>query len=161
MNISDELLTSMEKSLLYLDPPYPRDSRKTDYAIYNHEMTDKQHKELITWCLEQKVPICLSSYPNKLYDKYLSTWRKVKFKSKTRAGSVVESIYMNYPQPGELHDYRFIGKDFRQREKFKRRRTSMLRKFENLTDREKFSLYEEFSSIIAKKRDAFRRVSPD
>src|SRR5690606_8723585 len=32
---------------LYLDPPYPLDSRRSNREVYKYEMTDQQHRELL------------------------------------------------------------------------------------------------------------------
>lgn len=157
LQVIDQLLPSLEKPFLYLDPPYPKNSRKSSVDIYKYEMTDDQHIELLSWVVRQDVPICISSYPNKLYDEYLKEWRNKKFQSKTRQGLATEIMYMNYEEPTQLHDYRFIGKNFRERERIKRRTTSMKRKFSQLAPLEQAMLMEEFISIIAENSDAFRK----
>lgn len=40
----------------------------------------------------------------------------------TRSGQQArEWIWMNYPQPNRLHDYNFLGKDFTDRQRIKRK----------------------------------------
>ena len=39
-----------------------------------------------------------------------------------QGGTVAEEVlWMNYPEPWELHDYQFVGKGFRERERIKRK----------------------------------------
>lgn len=160
LNVIDDLLPSMQNPFVYLDPPYPMNSRKSDRDLYAYEMTDEDHHNLMKWCVKQSVPIAISTYPNKIYKQYLKDWRLIKYKAKTRRGSVTELLYMNYNDPVTLHDYRFIGNTFRQREKFKRRCNSMRRKFAQLTAHEQAMLQKEFAQIINERiqvsqKDAF------
>lgn len=139
---------------IYLDPPYPRDTRRTQRDIYQCEMDQADHTELLRWCIAQKVPICISSYPNDLYEEMLTGWRCITFEAQTRGGPATEIIYMNYEEPTELHDYRFIGADYRQREVFKRRNTSFIRKFDRLTEKEKYLVFGIIESRIALMRES-------
>ena len=41
----------------------------------------------------------------------------------TRGGRLAtEWVWMNYPEPIALHDYRYLGEDFREREPIKRKK---------------------------------------
>jgi hypothetical protein len=68
------------------------------------------------------VPFCgsISGYWSALYAETLSTWRLCSFQAQTRRGVVTEYLWCNYPAPTALHDYRYLGKDFRERERIKR-----------------------------------------
>ena len=37
-----------------------------------------------------------------------------------------ECLWCNFPEPTELHDYRFLGRDFRERERITRKRRRWL-----------------------------------
>lgn len=106
--------------LIYLDPPYPMDCRKTDRQRYQFEMTDDQHFELLH-LISRGYPakIVISSYPNKLYWEYLQGWSTFTFTAQTRGCVMTEQVWYNYPQPTELHDYRYLGSDYRDRERIK------------------------------------------
>ena len=41
--------------------------------------------------------------------------------AQTRGGPKEESLWMNFPEPTELHDYSFLGDDFRARERIKKK----------------------------------------
>jgi DNA adenine methylase len=66
-----------EKTLHYVDPPYPLSTRDagTDYV---HELTDEQHRELGQILRELKGYVVVSGYACKLYDEELfPDWRRV------------------------------------------------------------------------------------
>ena len=107
-------------TFVYCDPPYVLSSRKSG-PRYNHELTDDQHKELLKLLLSLKCMVMISGYRHAIYDDALSSWRRIDYKANTRRGLVDESAWMNYPEPTELHDYRYLGNTYREREKFNRR----------------------------------------
>lgn len=141
-------LTALIKPFIYLDPPYPKDTRRSKADIYLFEMEDLDHTELLKWCVKQTVPICISSYPNDLYNDMLADWRSITFEAQTRVGTATEIIYMNYDKPKHLHDYTHIGDDYRIREVYKKRCKSIIRKFQALTPYEQLRVFEEFADIV-------------
>lgn len=108
-------------TLIYCDPPYPLSSRRSDRKVYEHEMSNEQHQELLHTLLQSKAMIAISTYKNPLYEKELSRWNLIKFQAKTQAGVATEYLYMNYPAPVALHDYSFLGEDYIQRQRIKRK----------------------------------------
>lgn len=108
-------------NFIYCDPPYPFSVRKSQRPIYQYEMTDSQHRELLRLLLPLKCYVAISSYQNDLYDHILKDWNLVQFQAQTRTGPAVECLYMNYPVPTELHDYRYLGDDFIERQRIKRK----------------------------------------
>jgi site-specific DNA-adenine methylase len=131
-------------TFLYLDPPYPHDTRRSAHR-YEHELTDDQHEKLLNRIKQLDCMVAISTYDNPLYQEKLSRWRKIQFKSMTRSGEqATETLYMNYPEPKpiELHDARFFGQNFREREKSKRRLDSLIRKIERLEPAEAARLVE-------------------
>lgn len=119
-------------TFLYLDPPYPMDSRKDPTATYNHEMTDDDHRRLLDKIKWLPCQIAISTYPNELYNNALSNWRKIEFESNTRHGMATEWLFMNYPEPTELHDYQYLGDNYKRREKIKDKFTSLTSKIAKL-----------------------------
>ena len=106
--------------MMYLDPPYPLSTRKSN-TRYDFEMTDKQHIELLNIIVKMTCNVAISTYDNDIYKDILKDWRKIHFPAKTRGGSAIETLYMNYPEPVELHDYRYLGNDFRERHRIKKK----------------------------------------
>lgn len=122
--------------LIYVDPPYPKESRRNMQDLYRHEMTDENHRLLLRTIvnLQHDCNILISSYPNDLYSDVLDNWNTFTFQSQTRNGPATEQVWYNYPDPTELHDYRYLGSDYREREQLKGIITRNVSKFKRLPD---------------------------
>jgi site-specific DNA-adenine methylase len=118
--------------LIYLDPPYPKSSRRNSKNLYRHEMTDADHTRLLNVVTRLKSNVIVSSYPNVLYNDLLRDWSTKKFTAQTRNGTATEKIWYNFPTPVQLHDYRYIGNDYREREQLKGIITRNVAKFNRL-----------------------------
>lgn len=106
----------------YLDPPYLLDSRRSRRQLYEHELTDEQHVELLHVAVRLPCPVMISHYPHPLYARSLAGWRTFRFQAQTRGGRpATEQVWCNYPEPAELHDARYVGGDKRERERVRRR----------------------------------------
>jgi len=112
--------TFSKDTFIYVDPPYLLDTRKSDHR-YKHELTKDQHVKILQILSSITAMVCISAYDNPLYNKMLKGWRTKKFMNTTRRGLVEETLYMNYPAPVELHDYSFLGNDFTDRQRIKRK----------------------------------------
>ncbi|MCK5613954.1 DNA adenine methylase [Candidatus Pacearchaeota archaeon] len=106
---------------IYLDPPYPLDSRKDNRPVYKFELSDQDHLRILTAIKALNCNIAISTYPNKLYNQELSGWRKIEFESSTRQGMATENLYMNYGSGFHLHDDRYLGANSGTRQDIKRR----------------------------------------
>jgi hypothetical protein len=113
--------------LVYCDPPYMLSTRTGQQ--YRFEMTDRQHKELLTILKTLPCKVMLSGYYTALYANTLKDWSSVSFQAMTRGGKpATEWLWFNYPEPIALHDYRYLGEDFRQRERIKRKKQRWVRR---------------------------------
>jgi len=72
-------------TLFLLDPPYLPDTRSARWraASYKHEMTPKQHRQLLDVLLEIEGMAIISGYPSELYEKKLAGWRRVQTTART------------------------------------------------------------------------------
>jgi site-specific DNA-adenine methylase len=104
--------------LVYCDPPYLLETR-TSNCRYDFEISD--HTRLLRVLSMLPCPVMLSGYHSTLYDEVLRTWRMVEYKAPTRAGWRTEVLWCNFPEPLELHDYRYLGSGFRERQNIKRK----------------------------------------
>ena len=127
-------------TFIYLDPPYPMESRKDNTDTYKHEMTDTQHARLLDKIKWLPCKVAISTYPNSLYADLLPNWRKVVFQSTTRSGQATEWLLMNYAEPKTLHDYQYLGDNFKRREKIKDKFNSLSSKIANLPTLERAML---------------------
>jgi len=108
---------------VYCDPPYVMSSRRQHRRIYRYELSDADHAALLAVLLRLPCPVMISGYHSDLYASVLSAWRTHTFQTRTRGGGMAtEWLWMNYPSPVELHDYRYLGADFRERERIKRKK---------------------------------------
>jgi DNA adenine methylase len=133
-HILNFLVTAGHKLFMYLDPPYPFCVRRSEKKLYKHELNDEDHNRLLLAASSCKFPVMISSYRNEMYDRYLSNWNTLEYQAMSRCGTRTEIVYFNYPVPAVLHDYKFIGKDFREREKYKLIRENVVSKLNQLPD---------------------------
>lgn len=129
------------RELVYCDPPYLMSTRRQHRPIYRCELEEQDHIELLGTLKTLPCFVIVSGYPSPLYADILADWRVVEFETMTRGGSkATELLWMNYPVPAALHDYRFLGTDFREREKLKRRARRLASKLEAMTPTERLAL---------------------
>jgi hypothetical protein len=107
---------------IYCDPPYLPETL-TSRDRYPYTLENRDHRRLLRLLTALPVPAAVSGYWSPLYAGWLSAhgWRMVSFGAVTRGGwKAQECLWCNYPEPTALHDYRYLGSDYRQRENFKR-----------------------------------------
>jgi DNA adenine methylase len=133
---------AMKRTLIYLDPPYLMSTRSSKGAIYRHELSsEEEHLRLLEILLNLPCMVMLSGYRSELYDRVIGHWRRAEFQTTNRAGKrTLESVWMNFPEPLELHDYRFLGNGFRERERIKRRRARWRARFLRMPAQERHAL---------------------
>ncbi len=123
--------------LVYCDPPYLLSTR-TSGPMYRYELTERDHVELLGTLKTLPAMVVLSGYESPLYLEMLEGWRLVQFTAMTRGGGPrTECLWMNFPEPTALHDYRFVGKNFRERERLKRRAQRWAAKFRQMSSMER------------------------
>lgn len=108
---------------VYCDPPYLMSTRSSARPIYRHEFaTIEQHRALLTLLRTLPCAVAISGYWSPLYELELVGWRAITFQTVKHSGHVAtEYLWMNYPEPLELHDYRYLGRSYRERERIKRK----------------------------------------
>lgn len=115
-------------TLLYVDPPYLRSVRTR--MLYACEFArHDQHAALLEILLELPCMVMISGYASTLYAAKLASWRLVKIAAMTRGGKRIEHLWCNFPEPTLLHDPRFAGQNYRQRERIKRRKQRWASRF--------------------------------
>jgi len=122
-------------TVVYCDPPYLFDVRACPgRRYYRHELgTEWMHVELLAILSRISSPVLISGYRSALYDGMLQHWRRVDYQTATRGGRVTESLWCNFDAPAQLHDYRFLGTGFRERERIKRKKARWLTKLRRMT----------------------------
>lgn len=91
-------------TLFYLDPPYLPAVRRSPDA-YAHEMTDRDHAELLGAVVQAKGKVLLSGYLSELYDRALPGWTRYTFELPNHAAGgprkrrVRECVWANFRLP--------------------------------------------------------------
>lgn len=108
------------REFVYVTPPYGLPSRRG--TLYQHQYTDIELLRLLKVLSKLPCPVMVSSYSSEIYDRSpLARWRTIIFKAKTQGDSAIKHLWMNYPEPTELHDLRYVGRNFRERDRIKRK----------------------------------------
>jgi site-specific DNA-adenine methylase len=131
--------------LVYVDPPYLHSTRRRS-KIYRHEYTDKDHQELLKVLLSLPCNVMISGYENPLYTKFLNNWRCVQFNAKTHTSIREESVWMNYAPPEKLHDSRYLGNNYRERQTVARRRNRLYARIDQMEPIERSELIQWLNS---------------
>lgn len=140
------------KTLFYFDPPYPDAVRSTKRSIYGeYELrSDQAHEDLLK--LYRCVPglLMISGYDCELYNDMLSGWRKEIIPTTNRAGTrVFENVWLNFPKPYQLHDYRFLGNDFHDRDRIKKKARRWVSNLRAMPDNERYAIVEQIELLKA------------
>lgn len=144
-------LWSGSPTFYFIDPPYLDETLKTGRAPYRHRMTYDQHLDLLTVLREKYhaphnlVMIC--ALPNLLYERELAGWRTFHYQNKTRRGMQTEQVWMNYPKPTALHDYRYLGEGYRDRERIRRKQRNKLKELELMDPLERNAMLEAIRQV--------------
>ena len=136
-----------EKKFIYFDPPYHFDTRKSKQMLYKNEWSHQDHVDFLLLANTVKCNVMISHYPCELYDTMLKGWYTHDFQSMSRNGLRTDRIYMNYPKPTILQDFRYVGADYRERQRIKRKINRHLQKLEALPADERTAI---LSAITAK-----------
>lgn len=136
--------------LVYVDPPYLPQTRRRD-RVYRCDYTDSDHVELLELLRTLPCSVMVSGYNSDLYNEALSDWRRVSFDAKTHVDVRQEMVWMNYAEPSVLHDARYLGANFRERQQIRRRQATIRRRVQAMpaTERSEFIrwMIETFGSV--------------
>lgn len=120
--------------LVYCDPPYLGEARAhPQRRIYLFEMQDAElHARLLTVLERLPCHVMLSGYASRLYAERLADWRLVTFQAATRGKPALEHLWCNFERPELLHDWRYVGDGYRERERIARKARRWQAKFAGL-----------------------------
>jgi hypothetical protein len=126
--------------LVYCDPPYMHETRgRAD--LYRFEMDDRQHVALLATIKALPCRVMISGYWTRRYATALKGWNTASFEAMTRGGrTATEWLWFNFPEPVALHDYRYLGEDFRQRERIKRKKQRWVNRLHTMPTLERRAL---------------------
>ena len=139
----------LPNTLIYCDPPYLLSTRG-HRQYYRNEFSDLQHIELLRVLKSLPCKVILSGYWSELYASKLKGWRTHKFYTTTRGGGRVEEwLWMNFPEPFELFDTRFLGSNFRERERIKRKRNRWVNRLRTMSRLDRAAILDAISEARA------------
>lgn len=84
--------------LIYADPPYLLETRGCKQ--YRHEMSEKDHLDLLEVLKQHKGSVIISGYPSEMYDQELAGWSRITRKSYNQnAEQRTEVLWCNFEVP--------------------------------------------------------------
>lgn len=86
--------------------------------------------------------IMISGYESDLYKHYLNDWNLYSFSSQTQNGKATECVWFNFEKPTKLHDSRYLGNCFRERQTIKRRQVRLQQKIRDMNPLERSAFME-------------------
>ena len=115
--------------LVYCDPPYILATRRDPRPTYHHEFCDEDHLALFAMLQALPCRVMVSHLPCVEYANAFADWHTFTYQNTTRRGLQLEQVWTNYVPSPDLHDPRFIGATFREREQVKRQLAIIRRRF--------------------------------
>ena len=139
-----------DRWLIYCDPPYLRSTRSHQLNYFRHEFADEtQHRDLLSLLVTLPALVMISGYQNDLYDDVLHGWRKLLIPTVKRNGErSTEVVWMNFQEPITFHDTRYLGKNFRERERLKRKKQRWLHRLSTMNTLDKAVLLDAINDMI-------------
>jgi len=133
-----------DPKVIYCDPPYLMETRKSQKEIYKYDWNKYYHHlDFIKWVSEQDEfsnnYFIISHYPCEMYDRLVDErgWNKIEFEVATRGGTATEALYFNFDTVNtELLTYKYLGKDNTDRQRIKRKQNNILNRIKNLPPQE-------------------------
>lgn len=122
-------------ALVYADPPYLYSVRSQKRPLYKFEMgAEDEHAAMIELFRSLGCQVMISGYWSEFYDELLGdAWRSFWFAAYDRARNLrTEYVWCNFPEPTRLHDYQWLGENFRERERIGRKAARWVSRFQQL-----------------------------
>lgn len=145
------------EDFVYCDPPYLRQTRSGG-RLYRFEADEEHHHRLLELVRSLPCRVMISGYANEVYDRALEGWRSENFSIASRAGKRTETVWMNYSVDA-LHDDRFLGGSFREREQFRRKRSRWRNQFARLPLLQQQAIYKDLRTHIEALKQPDRTAS--
>jgi hypothetical protein len=140
-NVSYELLlrsfSMLPGAFFYADPPYLRSTRSCNRKYYKYDWEYDDHVRFLSMAAGIDSMMAISHYPCDLYNEALKGWNFFDFKAMTRFGIRDERLYFNYTMPSVLQDSRYVGQNFTDRQRIKRKSERLINKLSMLSANER------------------------
>lgn len=137
------------QELVYCDPPYLSQTRRSARPMYRFDLSDDEHTTLLDILAALPCMVMISGYWSDLYASKLTAWHPTSFEAMTRGGTLAtEWVWCNFPKPVALHDYRYLGKNYRERERIKRKTHRWMNRLQTMPTLERQALITALSSDL-------------
>ena len=138
--------------LVYADPPYLRRvcADKTR-RYYRHDgATDEWHNKFLDVITSLRCMVIVSGYESDLYAARIGNWRSAYKWTVNRGGArVKEFVWMNFQEPALLHDTRFVGDNFTDRQRVTRKMDRWEKNFLKMSPGEQWAMYWRLGGVLA------------
>lgn len=124
--------------LVYADPPYLLATRASQQPRYRFELT--HHVRLLRVLKRLPCNVMISGYWSELYAEELKSWRVISYRTRTHRATVQEFCWLNFPPPMELHDYTYLGKNWRERQNVRKMQKRWIKRLANMPTLQRFAL---------------------
>lgn len=131
---------------LFIDPPYLAETLSGQRGLYTHNLTYAQHEELLMLVKGLKCKLMICAKPNLLYEAALKGWHTLQYTNKGHGPQYIEQVWMNYAPPTKLHEYRYLGTDYRDRERIKKKVRRQVANLMKLPALERAALLEQLNT---------------
>ena len=129
------------RTVVYCDPPYEMCTRSSQRRMYRYELDPERLGVLLDVLLGLSAFVLVSGYPGGQCEYRLRGWRSIWYDVMTRGGVPHrEVLWCNFDAPVELHDYRYLGRDFRERERIRRKQARWVARLSSMTVLERRSV---------------------
>ncbi len=125
--------------LVYVDPPYVPETRRRS-KVYRCDYTHFDHLRLLRLLKTLPCKVMLSGYDCDLYETELAGWNTARFQAKTHTDVREEVVWMNFEPPSRLHDSRYMGDTFRDRQTVQRRQARLRTRIDSMSAAERNDL---------------------
>ena len=126
------------RELVYCDPPYLHSTRRSERR-YRYDYTDRDHVKLLGILKSLPCQVMVSGYPSELYDAHLDGWGSLEVQVNNQACVVTEKLWFNF-EPGRPHWHSYVGKDFTDRQRIKRKAESWARRYRAMPPGERLAV---------------------
>jgi 16S rRNA G966 N2-methylase RsmD len=147
-------------TLVYLDPPYLRETR-TKKRLFDHELCSPEaHNAILDVAMALDCMVMISGYESALYERRLKSWRLVTFNTMTHGGPRVEHLWCNFTEPDILHDPRWVGGNYRDRENLKKQQLRWAERFRGMDARRRQAIALALINVDRVAVEAAMRTAP-
>ncbi len=133
--------------LIYADPPYLKCTR-TSQRRYRFDYRKNDHIELLEVLQGAPCQVMVSGYPSSLYDQQLKEWESVELQVMNQGGVRTEKLWMNFTID-RVHWASFVGRNFTDRQRIKRKAASWGRRYERLPQGERVAVLAAMMAVEA------------